>query len=582
MGIFTDFASAGNAGHSLGLIDRLHARLGTRHVATGFVQQPEPRTVGSFSRGKQLLAGNYHLGSHLIEAPEIEIWDIDAPSVGFEAATHGFVWLDDLAAVGDQLAREKAQLWLKDWINRYGAGRGPGWSVDLTGRRVIRWINHALFLLNGLTPQESVSFFKCLSHQTAFLAKRWPTATRGLPRFEALTGLIYAGLALEGMEHLVEAATEALARECADQIGGDGGLPSRNPEELMEVLLLLIWAEGVQVEHNATSPNQVRSAMKRIVPTLRTLRHSNGKLARFHGGGQGEDGLLDQALSLANVKPVTAQNLAMGFARLTAARTSIIADVAQPPAQAASRNAHASTLAFELTSGRRPLIVNCGSGDGFGRDWQRAGRATPSHSTLSIDGVSSAQMVEQDGVDLLVRAPRQVTSQFIGDNTTTAVIASHSGYVKQFGLTHTRKLSLAFDGKTLSGEDTLAAISDPDRIRFEKHMDATALAGVGYSLRFHIHPEAQAELDMGGHAVSLQLPSGEIWVFRFDQSSKLSLEPSVYLEKTRLKPRATQQIVLSAHMMEYASQVSWSLTKARDPDPDQAQLEEVLQLALDK
>ena len=30
-----------------------------------------------------------------------------------------------------------------------GRGAGPGWTPDLTGRRLIRWINHAILLLNG-------------------------------------------------------------------------------------------------------------------------------------------------------------------------------------------------------------------------------------------------------------------------------------------------------------------------------------------------------------------------------------------------------------------------------------------------
>ena len=84
--------------------------------------------------------------------------------------------------------------------------------------------------------------------------------------------------------------------------------------------------------------------------------------------------------------------VAMGFARLQGGRTTLIADAAAPPAGRASAEAHASTLAFELTSGRRPIVVSCGSGRSFGPDWRRAGRATPSHSTLCLDGISSSRL----------------------------------------------------------------------------------------------------------------------------------------------------------------------------------------------
>ena len=60
----------------------------------------------------------------------------------------------------------------------------------------------------------------------------------------------------------------------------------------------------------------------------------------------------------------------------------------------------------------------------------------------------------------------------------------------------------------------------------------------GFAIRFHLHPDVDATLDMGGTAVSMALRSGEIWVFRHDGAAELALEASVYLEKGRLKPRA--------------------------------------------
>ena len=69
---------------------------------------------------------------------------------------------------------------------------------------------------------------------------------------------------------------------------------------------------------------------------------------------------------------------------------------------------------------------------------------------------------------------------------------------------------------------------------------------------------------MGGAAVSVALKSGEIWIFRHDSGAHLSVEPSVYLEKGRLKPRAAKQIVLSGVAMEYATRIRWSLAKAQD------------------
>ncbi|MEY8839222.1 heparinase II/III family protein, partial [Cribrihabitans sp. XS_ASV171] len=414
---------------------------------------------------------------------------------------------------------------------------------------------------------QSEAFFRSLAQQTWFLSKRWHAAAPGLPRFEALTGLIYAGLALEGLEELADPAVKALARECASQIDEQGGLPTRNPEELLEVFTLLIWAEAALHEAGRGAPQAHHAAVRRIAPTLRALRHSDGGLARFHGGGRGLEGRLDHALAASGVKPSISDGLAMGYVRLATARTSVIVDASLPPRGPASYNAHASTLAFELTSGRRPLIVNCGSGGTFGLEWRRAGRATPSHSTLCLDGYSSARLAEPEkgtGREALVEGPTQVPLELQEMGEARRFQGGHDGYAKVFGLTHARTLDLDHDGRTLSGEDMLLAMDDAAKRRFDKAMDATMLSGLGYDIRFHLHPEVDAAIDLGGSAVSMALKSGEIWVFRHDGVAKLSLDPSVYLEKGRLKPRAAQQIVLSGRAMDYATRIRWSLSKAQD------------------
>lgn len=547
---------------------RVHARASTRaRPATAFTSMPEPRTIGSFARGRQLVAGNYLFAGHLVTAPQLSIWEIDVADPVYAQELHGFAWLDDLAAVGDAAALERAQAWVWGWIDLFGRGRGAGWTPDLTGRRLIRWINHALFLLRGRDSGQSAAFYRSLGQQTIFLSRRWHKSQPGLPRFEALTGLIYAGLALEGMGKHVAPALRALDRECRSQVDEQGGIPTRNPEELLEVFTLLTWAAAALSDSGQTPSAAHLEAITRIAPTLRTLRHCDGGLARFHGGGRGLEGRLDHALAESQIKTRQADGLSMGYARLSAGRTSIIVDASPPPTGHVSLNAHASTLAFELTAGRRPLIVNCGSGVSFGKEWRRAGRATPSHSTLSLDGYSSARLGEGGRgwrEEQLVDAPKNVPIQMSQAPDGLRFQGGHDGFLRTHGLTHARTLELTFDGRGIVGEDLLVALDDSAKRQFDRAMDAKSLQGIPLQIRFHLHPEVDAALDLGGSAISLALKSGEIWIFRPGKGVRMSLDASVFLEKTRLKPRATKQIVLSGVAMEYATRIRWSLTKAQE------------------
>lgn len=548
-------------------LDRLHARLAARaRPSRGFTVQPEPRTIGFHARGRQLIAGNLLFAGHVVEARDRSIWDVDMPDAAFRDALHGFTWLDDLAAVGDVQARTLAQAWVWDWIDRYGRGAGPGWTPELTGRRMIRWVHHGLLLLRGTDAEQARRYHQAMAAQTRFLSARAGTASPGLPRFEALTGQLYAALSLEGLERHVEPARRGLLAECSRQIDKTGGIPNRNPDDLLEVFTMLTWAQ-LAFEQAGQSPDPaLGDAIARVAPTLRALRHADGGLARFHGGGRGVEGRLDAALAASGVRHKRREGPAMGFARLARGRTTVIADAAPPPKGRASAAAHASTLAFELTSGRRPLIVNCGAGDDFGEGWRRAGRASPSHSTLCLNARSSASLVPAargDG-EWLEKGPRDVPVQFGRTGAAETFEGGHDGYVAEFGLTHARSLSLSLDGRALRGEDYLVALDAPGKRRFDAALARTGPSGLPYRIHFHLHPDVDVALDEGDAVASMALRSGELWALRFDGAAEIAVEPSVYLERGRLQPRATKQIVLTGRAMEYATRVRWTLEKAQD------------------
>ena len=533
----------------------------------GFVWQPPPSFAGSIAHARQLLAGNLLFDGQVIAAGERDLWEITAPSESFQDAAHGFDWLDDLAVLPSGEGRALAQTWVSGWLTRYGRGAGPGWTPDLVARRQIRLITHAGFLHPNLNPEDRGRLFAVLGRQGGLLQSRWHQTQRGLPRFEALTGLIYSACALSGMETALKPALTALAQECAQDIDPSGGIVSRNPEHLLEVFHLLTWVAASLRQTGKRADPAIDSAIARIAPTLRSLRHADGTLARMQGGGRGAPGRLDAALARSNVRPSRIKGLAMGFARLGGRRVSLIVDAAPPMLGPGSFDAHASTLAFELVSGREPVIVSAGSGRRFGPDWRRSGRATASHSTLALMGYASARLArgatrtEPERQDF-VTGPTAVEVQQAEMKTAEGLTLSHDGWRRTHGLVHLRSLQLDHDGSLLRGEDGLAAMTAGDRATLDRVLARLpADQGLRYAVRFHLHPDAVAKIDMGGTAVSIQLASRETWVFRHGGDAVLTLEPSVYLDGGRLRPRATKQIVLSGRLTGYGSAVSWTLAR---------------------
>ena len=88
------------------------------------------------------------------------------------------------------------------------------------------------------------------------------------------------------LPHAGHAAALAEMAALADGlIDAEGDTPSRAPEDLAEIVILLIWTARLleDADEHAMAPHL--QAIVRAVPVIRPLRLGDGGMARFHGGG---------------------------------------------------------------------------------------------------------------------------------------------------------------------------------------------------------------------------------------------------------------------------------------------------------
>ncbi|MFT7596917.1 MAG: putative heparinase superfamily protein [Paracoccaceae bacterium] len=536
------------------------------------ITSPEPIWTGDGAAAKRLASGVFLLGGGLVEAPDRNPWLLNPPTQGWWDALHGFDWLDDLAAA-DPATRAALSDWLFDWITRYGGGAGPGWRPDLTGRRLTRWICHAPIVLNGAGPEKSHQFFRAIGRQAQFLRRRWRSAPAGLPRFQAAAGLIYAGLALEGTTSaLLSEGISALAREADKRIGMDGGVASRSPEDLFEIFALLVWTAQALGDAGRAPHAKHSAAIDRLATALRALRMGDGQLARFHGGGGGAVNRLDRALATSGIRPDRRQFETMGFHRISTARSTIVFDGGVRGRGEEAASLHASAFCFEASIGRRPLIVNCGPGGRVSEEWRLASRATAAHSGLTIDEMSSSRL---EG-DLLTAGARNLTCLREEDTEGVRLTAEHDGYLDTHGLIHQRRLVIAPDGGDIRGTDIVSAVGPGPRAAFDQAAGHENRMEVPFTIRFHLHPDVEADIFLAGSAIRLLPATGDIWVMR-QLGGIMSLEDSIYIDESRVAPRATKQIVVRATAKEYGGEVKWAFRRAEPEKPAPRDLQRGIQ-----
>ena len=109
-----------------------------------------------------------------------------------------------------------------------------------------------------------------------------------------------------------------------------------------------------------------------------------------------------------------------------------------------------------------------------------------------------------------------------------------------FGAVHRRRLYMAESGEDVRGEDVVEAPTPQP-----------------FTLRFHLHPDVNVNLQQDGEAVLLRLRSGGGWRLRAD-GARISLEESIYLGGH--EPRRSEQVVLTGYA-DGPQQVKWAISK---------------------
>ena len=353
----------------------------------------------------------------------------------------------------------------------------------------------------------------------------------------------------------------AFTAELEKQVLEDGGHTSRDPSDLIELLLELLPLKQCFVARQIDPPSALYTAISRMNAMLRFMRLGDGSLAHFNGMGPT---LLDQVstvLAYDDTGGMLSGVIApqSGYARLAAGEVVIIADAGGPPQRHLSSRAHAGCGSFEMSVGYEPLITNCGAPLDEAGDWYVVSRSTAAHSTLTVDDLSSARLIKSQeriaGRELFwLAGPRSVHHDVADSDTALSVRIGHDGYREKFGLLHRRRLTLRKSGLEFEGFDQLSAVGD-------NAIDPKAR----FAIRFHLHPRVAAQLSRNTNAVTLTTNGGQVWRF-LAEGGELDVEESIFFADP-ICLRRSLQIVLKGPCTR-ATSIQWKFEKvAQQPRP---------------
>ena len=490
---------------------------------------------GDINLGARLLKGELEYGGGVLGL-KIGGWAGLAGPEPLIACAHGFSWIRHLRALGTDPARLLARGLVSDWIATSLSdpiARRP----DVTGARIVAWLGHYDFFAATADDSFRQKMMGRLVSDARALSAALPAEELDARSLTALKGLIAAAVALPEHNGFLVRAMRFLPREINRQVLPDGCHVERSPGTQLAALQDLTEIRALLQAGQTQPPPVLASAIERMAPALRALRHGDGGLALFNGSREETSALVDLVLTQAGRGTRASSSLTHGgFQRLQAGRTVLIVDAGPPPPPDVDRIAHAGTLSMELSVGRDRMIVNVGAFPAGGPRWHDAARATAAHSTLVIGDTNSSELRPAG----LGRRPATVKVQRQEANGAHWLEVDHDGWSRPFGAVHRRRFYMSESGEDIRGEDVIEADQSQP-----------------FALRFHLHPSVQASLQQDGEAVLMRLRSGGGWILRAD-GAHLTLEDSIYLGSGEL--RKTEQVVLTGREGG-PHQVKWAIHK---------------------
>ncbi len=495
------------------------------------VRDPWP---GNAARGARLLKDELELGGAVrILAPGG--WANASGHELLRAHAHGFTWLRDLRALGTDAARARARLLVGEWMAASGLER-LAHRPDVAGARIAAWLGHYDFFAASADDGFRSKLMARLVADARMLAASLPAEELDARALTALKGLVAAAVALPDHAAFMVRAQRHLPQEIARQVLPDGCHAERSPAAQLAALQDLTEMRALLQASQTQPPAALSSAIERMAPALRALRHGDGGLVLFNGAKEEQASLVDLVLTQAGRGGRAPAGLTEGgFHRLQAGRSVLVVDCGAPPPPGLDRMAHAGTLSMELSVGKERMIVNCGDIPAGAPAWRDAARASAAHSTLVMADTNSSELTPAG----LGRHPGRVDVQRQEANGAHWLEASHDGYKTPFGALHRRRLYMAESGEDVRGEDAV---------------EGTPQA---YAVRFHLHPAVSATAQADAESVMLRLPTGGTWRFKAE-GAQVSLEESIYLGGA--EPQPSRQVVLTGHA-DGAQQAKWAITK---------------------
>ncbi len=459
---------------------------------------------------------------------------------------HNFLWLSSIDRKDNaSTLRKIISLWNLDNL-KY---KSIIWETSVISKRIMSWILNADIILKNSNFDFKRNFIESIVIQTNHLRKNFKFESDYQKKIEIVSALILSGIVFKEYQENYEYGLKELEK-LIQTFFDDKGFPlTKNPSDLLSYTKYFLLIKEVIKDAQKYVPDFLDNTLKKNLECLKQITTPINTLPLFNGSFEDDLTSFYDYIDHFKIK-IKKPKLNLGSIHVIKNKKDVIFfEAGNPPQKNYSSCYQSGPLSFEYFYDDHKIITNSGFGVNISNKARLLSRFTSSQSALCLNDTSivgfEKSNVMNNAYGFLIKRDFKILNLNHKNNfNEVQVRAGHDAYLKNFGCTHNRTLSIDKINNKVVGQDKL----------LQKKLNSK----IKYDVRFHLYPGLTAIQTIGGNTVVIQINKNKALLFSTKEKN-LKIEKSIFFGGQKVLDNYC--IVISGIMENNEKTINWEIKK---------------------
>lgn len=454
---------------------------------------------------------------------------------------HSFFWLFSLDL---KSSNKITQSIILNWIENNQNYNPKNWEIDTLSKRIISWLSNSKLSYENSDQIYKEQFNKNIKKQINHLINEISRSSLVDDKMIGCSAIILTGLSFKDEKNL-NYGLNLLKKIINSSFDSEGFPKSRNIKQLIFYLKYFILIREWLKESQTEIPEYLNEIIFYLGQAFNFTWQNINQSLLFNGNHITDNSDFDKYLKFHNYKFKSEANEYGGYIILKNKSVILSADIGPSPDKKFSNDYQSGSLSFEIYYKENKLISNSGYFQNFKHQLNSISKSTATHSTLTLDNRSSCKLKKDtDGYLKIEKDLKILKKTVVFEKNYWKIIASHDGYIKDYGIIHERQIEFFPEANKFIGHDKLLKKSNFKSSDFE--------------IRFHFDPNAKITKTQEGKSILIELKNSG-WKFTC-KKHLIDIETGLYFGKKNSFAE-NQNIFISGVTQNEEQDVQWEIIK---------------------